>query len=527
MQKLAILLENLAQSDFKDKRIKQEGEELIKVSIMTSAIAFMYEKIRTIVDYNEEHLLRKSAVFRILKRRFLGGGDYYKMGENVIKELISARYLENNKLPESLIVDVAQVIEKYDLLYTGVENRHGIKAALSLYDWILNIAACEIEEVIVPASKTKVLVRFMYDEVRERIEVVSLRTLSEEEKNLQIFLAVNRSLVKSDKPMLEYLIIKLWHADWKNNYQLVLSQFIEQIFEIKNEINQQINHRLANKLLQFCRRYAMMTLILRDVIYADFQKASLLIDNPDLLEIKIREKCQSKYIETKKRLKTQIWRAIVYVFLTKMLLALIVEIPFDMYLLHTFNIIALAVNIIFPPILMILIAVTIRIPGEKNTNAMVKGIFDLLEGEHKDVQYIREPKRRNWFIWSLLNFVYLISYLVPFALIIYALNYLQFSILSICLFIIFFSIVSFFGVRIRRLARELNVLKKKENIPGEIFDFFTLPFIRLGRFLALNFSKVNIFVYFLDFLIEAPLKIVLQGIEEWLAFFKEKKEDLE
>lgn len=378
-----------------------------------------------------------------------------------------------------------------------------------------------------PASKTKVLVRFMYDEMKKRIEVVSSRVLSEEELNLQIFLAVNRSLVKSDKPMLEYLIIKLWHADWKNNYQQVLYQFIEQIFVIKDDINRQINHRLANKLLQFCRRYAMMTLILRDVIYADFQNSFQLTDNPDLLETKIREKCQSKYVETKKRLKTQIWRAIVYVFLTKMLLALIVEIPFDMYLLHTFNMISLVVNVVFPPILMVLIAITIRIPSEKNTNVMVKGIFDLLEGEVKDIQYIREPKRRGWFIWSLLNFVYLISYLVPFALIIYALNYLEFSILSIGLFIIFLSIVSFFGVRIRRLARELNVLKKKENISGEIFDFFTLPFIRLGRFLSLNFSKVNIFVYFLDFLIEAPLKIILQGIEEWLAFFREKKEDLE
>jgi hypothetical protein len=54
----------------------------------------------------------------------------------------------------------------------------------------------------------------------------------------------------------------------------------------------------------------------------------------------------------------------------------------------------------------------------------------------------------------------------------------------------------------------------------------TLPFIRLGRFLSLNFSKVNIFVFILDFIIEAPLKIVLQAIEEWLAFFKEKKEDI-
>ncbi|OGY41092.1 MAG: hypothetical protein A2Y82_01675 [Candidatus Buchananbacteria bacterium RBG_13_36_9] len=526
MQKFANLLENLYTADAKDKIIKREGEEMIKVSIMTSAIAFMYEKIRTIVDYSEDHLLRKNAIFRILKRRFLEGGDYYKMAENILKELISAKYLENNKMPESKIVDIAKVIEKYDLLYTGVENHHGLRDALSLYDWILSLAACELEEAITPANKMKVFARFMHDEIKDRIEIVSER-MTEEEKNLQIFLAVNRSLIKSDRPMLEYLIIKLWHADWKNDYQLFLQQFIERIFEIKQSINGQINHKLSNKLLQYCRRYAMMIIIFRDVIYQDFKNARLLLDNPKLLETKIREVCQEKYDETRKRLKTHIGRAIIYVFLTKMLLALIVEIPFDMYILNTFSWMAAIINITFPPLLMVFIATTIRTPGEKNTQTMVKGIFDLLEGNLGEIQYIRDTKKRNWFVWLLLNSIYFITFLVPFALIIYFLYRIEFSILSIMLFLVFFSIVSFFGVRIRNSARELNVLKKRENIFGEIFDFFTLPFIRMGRFLSLNFSKINIFVFILDFLIEAPLKIILQGFEEWLAFFKEKKEDLE
>lgn len=526
MQKLATLLDNLYTADSKDHIVKREDEEAIKVSIMTSAIAFMYEKLRTIVDYNEDHLLRKSAIFRILKRRFLEGGDYYQIGENVIKELISARYLENNKLPESMIVQVAQVIEKYDLLYTGVENQKGIQAALGLYDWILNLAACEVEETLVPANKMKVLVRFMFEEVKSRVEIVSQTPLDEDEQNLQFFLAVNRSLVKSDKPMLEYLVLKLWYVNWRNDYHLFLPQFIDQIFIIKEAINSQINHPLANKLLQACRRYAMMILILRDVIYDDFKNAEGLLSNPKLLESKIREVCQNKYVDTKRRLKTQIFRAIIYVFLTKMLLALIVEIPFDMYLLHSFSWTSAAINVFFPPVMMILIAATIRTPGEKNTNSMVRGIFDILEGVGETV-YIREPKKRNWFIWSLLYSFYLLSYFIPFALIIYFLNYIKFSILSIGLFLVFLSIVSFFGVRIRRSARELNILKKKENILGELFDFFTMPFIRLGRFLSLNFSKINIFVFILDFMIEAPLKIILQGIEEWLAFFREKKEDLE
>ena len=42
----------------------------IHVSELTSLPAFAYEKIRNIVDYKEENLLRKNAISRLLKRKF-------------------------------------------------------------------------------------------------------------------------------------------------------------------------------------------------------------------------------------------------------------------------------------------------------------------------------------------------------------------------------------------------------------------------------------------------------------------------
>ncbi len=525
MQKLASLLEKLNTANQKDKVVKKEGEELIKVNVMTSAISFMYEKVRTIVDYKEEHLLRKSAIFRILKRRFLESTDCYKMAENLIKELIGAKYLENNKIPETKIIEVAQVIEKYDFLYNGVEEQKGLKRALKLYDWIIGLAAVEIERVLLPANKEKIFVRFMYDEIQARAEIAS-QDMTEEEKNMQIFLAVNRSLIKSDKPMLEYLILKLWYPEWKNNYKLFLPKFIDEIETIKEEIDKAINHKMANRLLKFCRSYSTMMIILQEVICQDFKAGRELVNDIPLLENKIREVCHHKYQETKKRLKTHIWRAIVYIFLTKMLLALVIEIPFDYYILQSFNWLAIGINIAFPPLLMIFIASTIRTPSEKNTQAMIKGIYEILTGKIGEVKYIKEPKKRGWFTWILFNLIYLITFLVPFVFIVYFLDKIGFSYLSILLFLVFLSIVSFFGVRIRNSARELVVIKKKENIIGELFDFITLPFIRLGRWLSFNFSRINIFIFILDFIIEAPLKIILQAVEEWLAFFKEKKEDL-
>ena len=79
---------------------------------------FYYEKIRNSVDYEEEHLLRKNAIERILRRQIIIEGVIKESkSENIAKhllaELIRAAYLPNNQIPESKIDEVSHVITKY------------------------------------------------------------------------------------------------------------------------------------------------------------------------------------------------------------------------------------------------------------------------------------------------------------------------------------------------------------------------------------------------------------------------------
>ena len=54
-----------------ERTYNETSEEKIKVHQVSSRIAFLYERIRNTVDYKEEHLLRKTAIERILKRRLM------------------------------------------------------------------------------------------------------------------------------------------------------------------------------------------------------------------------------------------------------------------------------------------------------------------------------------------------------------------------------------------------------------------------------------------------------------------------
>lgn len=87
-------------------------------------MSFYYEKIRNAVHYSEEHLLRKDAIFRILKRQLVIEGtvrlvraeDSRTLAQHLLIELIRAGYLPNNVLPETKIEEVAKIINKYTSL---------------------------------------------------------------------------------------------------------------------------------------------------------------------------------------------------------------------------------------------------------------------------------------------------------------------------------------------------------------------------------------------------------------------------
>ena len=58
----------------------------IKVSSVISRMAFFYEKIRNVVEYKEEYLLRKEAIKRMWRRGIVIGGDIKKCQAAEISE---------------------------------------------------------------------------------------------------------------------------------------------------------------------------------------------------------------------------------------------------------------------------------------------------------------------------------------------------------------------------------------------------------------------------------------------------------
>jgi len=214
-------------------------------------------------------------------------------------------------------------------------------------------------------------------------------------------------------------------------------------------------------------------------------------------------------------------------FMTKMLLALIIELPIDAIWLGHIDVYPLLINILFHPLFLFFLAVTVRIPEKKNNEKLISGVHDLLYNEKglNIVFKIKKPWMRGAF-GVIISAFYTATFLVSYGAIAFGLSLIGFNVVSIVLFLFFLSLVTFFGIKIRTSVRELVIIEGRGGVFGFLFDLFFLPIIRAGRWLSMRAPRINVFIFFLDFIIEAPFKMAVEMVEGWVAFVREKKDEI-
>jgi len=512
---------------------KEEDERTpkIQVSEAAGALAFLYEKLRTIIDDKEERLLRKYAIERILKRRLLIEGVNKNVSKALIQELIYARYLPNKAVPEEKIEQVDEIINKYLSLKERAEKLDKNKGGENLDSWLLGLMACEIEIKLRKENTEQALIEFMYSIIKEDLIFYSSTGLSadfldEKEKKIQLLIACQRALAKADRMVSSYFLWRLYWPDWPKANQALIDEVAANLSLLRETINKHLSYPLQEKIFVILQKEVIIYNILAEIIWNNPAEAKELLARPELLEKEVKKISSQRHKAAKRKLGKAAFRSIIYIFVTKMLLALGLEIPLDFYILKQVNPLAIGINIVFPPLYMFFLALSIRMPLAKNTERIWQGLKGIVYLGEKRLVYKIRPPFQSFLRQVIFTAIYSLITAVIFLVIIWGLFKIGFSMVSTFIFILFLCLVSFFGMRIRRSSRELIIYRQKEPALTSIIDFFFLPIINVGRWLSYKFSKINIFVFFFDFIIEAPLKIFIQVLEEWFSFLREKKEEM-
>lgn len=491
----------------------------ITVDEVAARVAAFYEKIRGVVDWREEHLLRKTAIERMLKRRFMLAGNGENIAEALLHELVRSGHFPNERIPVEKIDETQRIINKYSALIAQKKE----------VDWLLTICACEIEETLSPRQRERALIECMTHDMQDQIRVRKRdeHRISEQDRMSFIYVGVQRALFKLDDATISLHLLSKFYPNWAHLSATSVSLLALDTRSIKKTIQSILLHPFAEKFYRIIERYDTPYLLLGDIISEDPNTFDDLVLKVENFEEAIKKVYNIRLIKLKDRVNRASFFSTLSVFLSKVLVGLAIELPLDMYVTHELSYINLAWSIAIPPVFLLILIKTVKSSTSENVQRTLLAVAKItFENNQREAHEILIPRQRNFAIGFILNLVYIMSFVLSFGLLAGVLRSFGFSIPSIAVFLVFFSLVTFGATKIRARARELIVGNEKQGFLHGVMEFFGLPVIQVGKWLSGQISKYNVLIVLLNVLIEAPFQIFVEFIEQLRTFWQEKKEQI-
>ncbi len=520
--------------------LPKQGAATIHVDEVASNIASFYEKIRIVIDWKEEHLMRRAMIIRKLKRRFIewqmsNFSAKTQIAEHLVLELIRGGHFPNDSIEEAKIGAVQNILDKYIFILKNRPSTADKRKELQLHNWILEVAACEIEGTLYESIKETSLINYMFELMKDRISVenkaITIGETKKEEINTQIYVAVQQALFKLDHPIITYNLLNYKYPQWNKASPELLAEIAKNIYSIWDDIEKNLSHPLAGKFYAICEKYDTPYLLLGDILTEE-NPAEILqkISKPENLENMVRSAYKKRLSTLKKRL----YRAALYttlsVFLGNAVSILILEWPLALWIYGSFSsspALTILVDILGPTFLMLIFILTIEPPPKDNLGVVIMETMKIAyKTETTDIYTIRTPRKRGVIINTVVGLIYLLGALVSFGFIVWIFNLASFPITSVFLNVMFVALITFAGIAVRKKSQELTVKERKEGFLGFIVDMFSLPVAATGRWLSNKWKRYNAIAAFFNALVDVPFAIFVEFLENWRFFLRDKKEEI-
>jgi len=499
---------------------KQEG---ITVNPLISELASWYERLRNAMDYVDDEVVLRGAIERILRRRLLLGGSGKSVAEPLLHELIWARYFPDGSISEKVVDHIEEIIDAY-LVFKEKVRAKKVLSEKDLNTWTFQLLSAHIEELLSPHKEKDALASFMFHVLKSAVEI---KDESEQTKNAQVFIAVRRAYAKDDAAFLKYYLFQQYYNDLSVDK---IAGYAETFHKAYTEIQKQLKYPLSHKIYNFVKKKTPSFFILEEIFKTHRKDILELLKNEEEFKKVVTETCEKQYATISSKVRQTLIRSVIFLLITKTIFALVVEGTYERIFFGEVLWTVMAINVIAPPLLMIVTSLFIKVPGKKNTQRIYVLLLELLFDKNPEIGNTLRlsiiPEKPRPFLTAIFTLLWLGSFILSFGFIVFLLTTLQFNLVSQAVFIFFLAIVSFLSLRINRTARSYTVAQRPSFLSA-LMDFFFLPVAQVGSYFAGKISQVNIFLFILDTIIETPFKAVFGFIEQWLLFVHAKREHLE
>ncbi len=505
-----------------EKEPEPHEEKKIAVNPIVTKFASWYERVRNAMEFREDEVILRATIERILKRRLLLGGNGKSTAEPLVKELLWARYLPENEIAESKVQRVSESIDLHLALRIQVLEEHRLSDSL-INEWIYDLMSADIQYILNPKKEKEIIANFMFQVLKDDVAILED---TEETKDAQVFMAVRKAYARDDLAFLRYHMFKQYFGKLTHK---TLNETIKNFREGYEEIIKQLNYPLKDRVYSYVKRRTAAFFIFEDILIKHRDDLQKFLENSEELEKAVLNACEKRYKGISVRVRTAIIRSVIFILLTKLAFAFVVEGTYERFVYGHIIWSSIIINTTVPPLLMIIVSLFIRTPGIDNSKLILKYIRELLFSENPQLgdRLTISLKQEGGTIFNVVFYLlWLVSFVLSFGGIVYVLTLLRFNFISQFIFVFFLAIVSFLAYRISLLANVYRV-GERQGFTTLVVDFLFMPVIRVGRRLTQSISQVNIFLYFFDFFIEAPFKLLFAFFDQWFYFLHRKTEELE
>src|SRR3989344_847818 len=189
--------------------LPEDSEVVVEEHRMANPAAALYENLRYLVDYQEEHAVRRSAIERILRRSMLIERKSLD-ARTLLAEIVEGGYIPRNGATKGVARKITQSINK------AVRIEPLLGGSAPLRRAIISFVASEIESVLAPREHLldDALVQAFYQTVQPRIQGAEFER---DHLDVQLRCACRRALLGSDDASLSYALWLLYVPQWKED----------------------------------------------------------------------------------------------------------------------------------------------------------------------------------------------------------------------------------------------------------------------------------------------------------------------
>lgn len=474
-----------------------------------------YEQLRNAAEYAEEHVLLQRAIRRFYRRLFLLR-DHKRIttsGEELIIELTHAGYILNDTVSEYEVQELSKLAVRYYAAYDQLQQRRDITHRQA-DEWTFELLAVEVDWRLNDNSHLQAFTQFAHAYFLETIDTATIFNEQPKGVDISLYVAVHRALLKSDDAVVRLGLLRRFQQTPDK-----LTSYID----VNQQIEQVLDSPVTEKLFRVIDRRGAPLRILRHMIDEQTNLDQLLINREQFL-LAYEKQVAADYEAVNRRVNNGIIKSVIFLLITKFLIGIAIEVPYDYLVAGMILWLPLVVNLFFPPVYMLLLRATMMLPGPANTTRLTEQIDQTLYGDTSSRQLVRRADQK---FGAGYNVAYVLAFVAVFGGVAYLLwSLFGFDIVHLLIFFVFLSAASFLGFRLSRMIREIESIETSQNGVTLVRDFLYMPFVVVGRYLSDKYAKVNVVALALDMLIELPLKTILRLVRQWSAFISAKKDQL-